>query len=369
MSHPLRQVSRPLSGYVNSRFDRWRTGSREGQRLVLLVLTALSISISVVSFVNYDAAPMVAFFVPILLGMLTLRFRPLVLLVVIGGIGVGIAVTHAGLTPARFSALMLMALSALIVLFSASRNRSGLPGPLSEVMLLDLRDRLHAQGKVPPLPAGWHSQSAMRSAHGAKFAGDFMVADLSDDGERLEMVLVDVCGKGVAAGTQSLHFAGALGGLIGALSPQGLFVAANRFLLRQHWDEGFATAVHVAVNLATGEFSIINAGHPPALRWESARREWVIDGARGTALGVTPAADFHTTSGVLAPGDALMFYTDGVVETHIVDVMSGIEALRLSAKATMARGVDLAAKRILADVAEKDDDCAVLIVSREVESG
>ena len=104
----------------------------------------------------------------------------------------------------------------------------------------------------------------MLSAGGAKFAGDFLVANLSDDKTQLEMVLVDVCGKGVGAGTQSLQFAGALGGLIGSLPPLGLFSAANDFLLRQHWDEGFATAVHVLVHLDTGEYSIINAGHPPA---------------------------------------------------------------------------------------------------------
>ncbi len=130
------------------------------------------------------------------------------------------------------------------------------------------------------------------------------------------MVLVDVCGKGVAAGTQSLQFAGALGGLIGALPPLGLFAAGNDFLIRQNWDEGFATAVHVLVDLTTGDYSIINAGHPPALRWDSASSVWEIDGARGTALGIMKRPDFHQTTGRLEVGDALMFYTDGVVESR-----------------------------------------------------
>ena len=137
----------------------------------------------------------------------------------------------------------------------------------------------------------------MLPAGGAKFAGDFLVANLSEDETRLEMVLVDVCGKGVAAGTQSLQFAGALGGLIGALPPLGLFAAANDFLIRQDWDEGFATAVHVLIDLQTGDYSIINAGHPPALRWDSATSEWEIDGARGTALGIMKRPDFHQTTG------------------------------------------------------------------------
>ena len=64
------------------------------------------------------------------------------------------------------------------------------------------------------------------------------MANLYDDETRLEMVLVDVCGKGVSAGTQSLQFAGALGGLIGALPPLGLFAAGNDFLLRQNGTTG-----------------------------------------------------------------------------------------------------------------------------------
>nr|WP_256435519.1 PP2C family protein-serine/threonine phosphatase [Aeromicrobium sp. CFBP 8757] len=204
----------------------------------------------------------------------------------------------------------------------------------------------------------------MVSSGGTKFAGDFLVANLSDDETRLEMVMVDVCGKGVAAGTQSLQFAGALGGLIGALPPLGLFSAGNDFLLRQKWDEGFATAVHVLIDLRTGDYSITNAGHPPALRWDAADRDWVVDGARGTALGITKLADFHQTTGTLGVGDALMFYTDGVVETRTQDFTSGIEWLRATAGDIVAKGFDQASRKIIKQVTAGDDDRAVLILNR-----
>ena len=255
---------------------------------------------------------------------------------------------------------------AAIILYAASRYQSGLPGPLGEAMLVELNDRLQMQGVVPPLPNGWRSQSAVLSAGGAKFAGDFLVANLSDDKTQLEMVLVDVCGKGVGAGTQSLQFAGALGGLIGSLPPLGLFSAANDFLLRQQWDEGFATAVHVLVHLDTGKFSIINAGHPPALRWVDGQSQWQVDGARGTALGVLDRPDFHRTTGLIEPGDALMFYTDGVVESRSRDFRNGIDWLRATAGGVvMADGFDDAPRQILAHVSTGDDDRAVLMLDRE----
>ena len=108
----------------------------------------------------------------------------------------------------------------------------------------------------------------MIASGGVSYAGDFLVADLRRDRQQLELILVDVCGKGTGAGPAALQFAGALGGLIGALPPRELFRAANDFLLRQGDDESFATAVHLLVDLAEGRYQITSGGHPPALRWD-----------------------------------------------------------------------------------------------------
>ncbi len=359
-----------MARYLDDRIVRWRTGSNEGQFLVLAALIGVVTGMTVISLINYAAVPSGVFVIPVLLGMLALRFRPLLSLVSFTVLCLTASVVKEsaenGFVAGRVSSLGAIAVIFSIVLFDSSRRRSGLPGPVGEAMLVDLRDRLQAQGTVPPLPAGWAAQSAMASAGGVKFAGDFLVANLSDDETRLEMVLVDVCGKGVSAGTQSLQFAGALGGLIGALPPLGLFAAANDFLLRQNWDEGFATAVHVLISLDTGAYTIINAGHPPALRWDTEQRAWIVDGARGTALGITHAAEFHQTVGKLEPGDALMFYTDGVVESRTKDFTDGIQWLRKVAANVVSTGFDQAPKRILAQVESGDDDRAVLIVSRSL---
>ena len=64
------------------------------------------------------------------------------------------------------------------------------------------------------------------------------------------MVVVDVSGKGEGAGTRALLLSGAFGGLLGALPPGEFLPAANDYLLRQDWDEGFATAVHLSLDVA-----------------------------------------------------------------------------------------------------------------------
>lgn len=364
----LRRARHTVGRYVDDRVVRWQTGTQEGQVAVLGVLAVLSAVILALSIVSYPVFPAFTFVIPLLLGSITLRFEPL--LVLVGTIALFVAVTvtveslEAGMTTNRVSSLVMMTIVAAIQLWEARRRRSGLPGPLGEAMLVDLRDRLQAQGKVPPLPAPWHAESAMLTAGGVHFSGDFMVANLSEDERKLEMVLVDVCGKGVAAGTQSLQLAGALGGLIGALPPLALFAAANDFLMRQDWDEGFATAVHVTIDLRSGDYGIINAGHPPALHWHPGASDWKTDHARGTALGILRHPDFHETRGTLAPGEALLFFTDGVVESREQGVEEGVEWLRSVAARAVRPGFEGAAGRIIGRVKTKDDDRAVLLLAR-----
>lgn len=352
-------------GYLGDRVRSWQNGSREGQVTVLAILLGCVAVCFAISWYEYSWMPLSTYFVWLLIGMLLLRFTPLAVLTGIVFVVVLAALLHEGeLVGGRMAALVAWIIVALLILYQSSRQRSGLPVPLSEAMLAELRDRLQRQSVVPRLPAGWAAQSAMRSAAGAGYAGDFFVADLVDE-RRLEMVLVDVCGKGVAVGPQSLQFAGALGGLLGSLPPRKLMHAANAFLLRQQSDESFSTAVHVRIDLVTGEYTITSAGHPPALRWDAASREWVVDNARGMALGIMPKPELQASEGVLAPGEALMFYTDGVIESRRSDLDEGIAWLRATARAAVEHGFGGAAQRIIRRVGNAGDDRAVLILTRE----
>ncbi|GAA4826048.1 PP2C family protein-serine/threonine phosphatase [Nocardioides caeni] len=232
-----------------------------------------------------------------------------------------------------------------------------------ERTLASLHARLQERARMPELPAGWRHESAVLAAHGVAYGGDFIVAAVDAD-RHLHMVLVDVCGSGEAAVPAALQFAGALQSLIGAVPPGDLLVAANAFLLRQPSDESLATAVQVEVDLDTGAYGIRSAGHPPALRWSAAAAEWLVDNARGTALGVTSTIDIVQSTGVLAPGEALMFYTDGVVESRSADIDEGVEWLRATARDAVSTSWSGACRRIVDLVARGDDDRAVLVLQR-----
>ncbi|WP_243738132.1 PP2C family protein-serine/threonine phosphatase [Cellulomonas shaoxiangyii] len=266
------------------------------------------------------------------------------------------------LTPGAVVVLLLAC--AAVLVFAWERERLGLQGAPGALMLVDLRDRLSAGGRVPPLPVGWHVDVEVRSAHGAGFSGDFVVTRLAE-GHRLEIALVDVSGKGQAAGVRSLQLSGALGGLLGAMSPPRFLPAANDYLLDQRWDEGFATAVHLAVDLRTGGWSVASAGHPPPIRLDAASgRLELLTTAAGPALGVVDAIRPEVRTGTFARGDAIVLYTDGLVESPGRDVDQGIDRLLgVVEQVVSARGGSASAVLAGARAAE-DDDRAVVVVRR-----
>lgn len=366
MSNALGSVARGITSYVQQRVEGWRTGSRGSQAFLLLVLVLL-VGVAVgIGALAQVVVPVSLWFLFLMLGLMLLRFVPLLLLTAVLGVAAFWTSVETGFsTPSRETALAILAVGVLLAIYQGSRQRSGLPMALSEAVLTQLRDRLQRQGVVPPLPNGWRSESATITANGPSYAGDFLVADLRE-GRWLEMALVDVCGKGTSVGPQALQFAGALGGLIGALPPAELMAAANHFLLRQESDESLATAVHIKVDLVTGDYTITSAGHPPALHWHLGQRGWAVDNARGMALGVIDDAEFTPSRGRLHPGEALMFYTDGVIESADRDLDEGIDWLRDQAlRAVDARGFTGMPKRVLKKVPRGDDDRALLVLERQ----
>jgi Stage II sporulation protein E (SpoIIE) len=266
--------------------------------------------------------------------------------------------------------VVFLVLTALLVFgYARSRERVGIQGSLGESMLVDLRDRLLAQGEVPPLDDGWAIDSALRSAYGESFSGDFLVAARSGPQQPslIELALVDVSGKGQAAGTRALMLSGAFGGLLGAMPVAQFLPAANRYLLRQGWDEGFATAVHVAVDQRTGTYRVSAAGHPPAAHYHSGSGVWeIVADGRGPLLGVFDEPDFPAHDGMLHPGDALLLYTDGLVESRGRDIGLGIDRLIGAAERVATDGFAGGAARIMdgAGTGEGDDRALVLVCRR-----
>jgi serine phosphatase RsbU (regulator of sigma subunit) len=247
-----------------------------------------------------------------------------------------------------------------------TREMLGVQGLRGESILLELRDRLQVQGEMPRLPQGWERESLVRSAGAGSFGGDFLVAGLTGHGAVLEVALVDVSGKGIDAGTRALLLSGALGALLGAVPPERFLPAANDYLLRQSWSEGFATAVHLVVDLGTGRYVLESAGHPPAAHFVSGSGTWRVIDSEGTVLGVLPEASYTSVTGVLGQGDAMLLYTDGLVETANREMAVGIDKLIGEAERLVTQGFRDGASHLIDRVApDGTDDCAIVMIWRK----
>lgn len=356
-------TSRPPRSWriVRGRARRW-TG--ENGVVLLVGLMALAAFVLIVRMPTY--VPPSVMSVPLVVASFLLgpRVLPWFVVFLLGLMVVAIVLRSADVLPATavsVGAIFLVGL--LILLISFRRSRLGVAGLRGESMFVDLRDRILGQGGIPALPPGWQVQSAIASAGGTLFAGDFVVAARPAP-ERLEVVVVDVSGKGEQAGTRALLLSGAFGGLLGALPPEDFLDAANDYLLRQDWDEGFATAVHLSVDLATGAFQLRTAGHPPAIRRAAGSGRWQVLDSEGPVLGLIPGAEFSAARGVLEHGDAVLLYTDGMVELPHRDIELGIDRLAGEAESLLRGDPREVADRLVRALGSRNDDRATVVVHR-----
>jgi hypothetical protein len=336
----------------------------ESRAALLLGLVSVAITVSVSLWP--ERTPFTALMLPLIVASLLLGPRALPWFVLF--LMVLLAVTlsrQVSVTPRTVGAtLVQFGMGLIVIAISLRRSRLGVAGLRGEAMLVDLRDRILTQGGVADLPAGWEVQSALKPAGGTAFAGDFVVVMRGHDVERLEVVVVDVSGKGVDAGTRALLLSGAFGGLLGALPAPGFLPAANGYLLRQAWEEGFATAVHLSLDLRTGDYEIRTAGHPPAAHRTAGSGRWSVLRTEGPILGLIEDATFSPASGRLGRGDALLLYTDGLVEEPRRDIDLGIDQMLGQAESLLRGSFDGAAVRLTEALGSPEDDRALVIVRR-----
>lgn len=335
-------------------------------RRTLAWLVALTVVITACALIWPQYVPLTTLVVPLLLGSLLLSPRHLpwfvVFLMVMLMLCIGRLVDINARTVFAIGVLFLLCFIVLVTSFR--RSRLGVGGAMGESMLVDLRDRILKQGGVPTLPDGWLVESALRSAGGTPFAGDFVVSSSSRDGSRMELVVVDVSGKGEQAGTRALLLSGAFGGLLGALRPSEFLPAANDYLLRQDWAEGFATAVHLSLDAMTGDFEVRTAGHPPPAQLSAGTGRWTVHEPEGPVLGLMEDAEFTVVHGQLRPGDALLLYTDGMVETPRRDIGLGIDRMLGQAERLLRGTFDGGADRLVDSLGSENDDRALVLVHR-----
>ncbi|MFE5030183.1 PP2C family protein-serine/threonine phosphatase [Streptomyces sp. NPDC056656] len=364
------RLHRARIGLRKSGVDYFRGDGSDWVALVGLLLTVPVIACG--TLLNSVWCSPTALVLPIVAGGLLLR--PASLLGLYAAAAAALIVESVRLGPYSEGAARVTPGTVLVVaacgffglLIAQFRSRVGVPWRRGGTMLFDLRERIRVQSKLPQLPKAWHREMALRPAGGQSFSGDFVVAARTNGGRTLEAVLTDVSGKGMDAGSRALLLSGAFGGLLGSLPPHAFLPAANGYLLRQDWDEGFATSIHLVLDLESGDYELFSAGHPPGLQLSAGSGRWEEKAAEGPLLGVYDGAQFDSIKGSLRPGDVLMLFTDGLVETSDRDIAEGIDRLTGEADRYVSGGFHGAAWHLIEAVAKDvNDDRALLLICRD----
>ncbi|MCA9950955.1 MAG: SpoIIE family protein phosphatase [Anaerolineales bacterium] len=168
---------------------------------------------------------------------------------------------------------------------------------------------------TPQIP-GWQFATHYQSAW--QVGGDFYdFIYLEDDPTKLCLVIADVTGKGVPA---ALYMAVART-LIRAEtskehSPARVLQRVNELILNDNCSPLFFSALYAVLDVETGLLRYASAGHDPPLCLRRANGEVEVLPAKGSLLGAFWDAAYSEQETVLASGDALLLYTDGISEAR-----------------------------------------------------
>ena len=167
---------------------------------------------------------------------------------------------------------------------------------------------------VPVLPRVSLVAHYVAAAGQRAVCGDFYDFVTLRDG-RMALVIGDVCGIGPAAANDAALSRYTLRSLAARESDAGaLLRSMNDLIHAQSSNERFVRMLLGVLDPERAVLEYANAGHvPPVLyRAESGEVDWLAEG--GLPLGVEEGMDYKVARIDLAPGDMLVFYTDGLTE-------------------------------------------------------
>jgi serine phosphatase RsbU (regulator of sigma subunit) len=230
----------------------------------------------------------------------------------------------------------------------------------------EIQQRFQPAG--PPELKGYEFQGISFSCY--EIGGDYYDFIERHDG-RMLIALGDVSGKGTAAALLMSSLHAAIHAQVSTESSlQDIVSSVNRYLADNTPANRFVTLFVAELDPGTGKLNYINAGHnPPLVGRSDGAIEQLSSG--GFPLGIIPNAEFELGAMHLAPGEALVIYSDGVSEANnlageefgldrLADVIKG----NLRASASGLRDRVESALSSFTKTAPANDDITLVIVKR-----
>jgi PAS domain S-box-containing protein len=222
---------------------------------------------------------------------------------------------------------------------------------------------------IHPLPAIEDLELAAVSIPAGQpelIGGDFHDVHALPDGFVIALI-GDVMGKGVAAAGLTETVRSAIRALsLSSPSPDLLLRQTNRLLLREERAQ-LVTVLAVLLDSESGQGFLASAGHPPAVHL-SKEGPRLIEPQYGPPL-ASFEAKFPATQFALAPGEALVLYTDGLTEARRDGELLGERRLLEALGAAQDRSPQAIAELLRETVltyagGELKDDVQILVLRR-----
>ncbi|MFI7538093.1 PP2C family protein-serine/threonine phosphatase [Streptosporangium sp. NPDC049376] len=193
--------------------------------------------------------------------------------------------------------------------------------------------------------------------------GDWYDATTMPDG-RVLLTIGDVSGHGLPAVTQMSRLRHALGGLAMTGEPPDRLLTWLNHLVMHRFEETTATAVVGHLDPLSRVFTWSQAGHPaPILVRDGTAVQ--LEPPSGVLLGATLSERYERSAVRLCDGDALLLFTDGLVERRDRDIDEGFALTLRAASALRRQDGEAALDRLIQAVGgpnPEDDTCVLMIV-------
>ncbi|MHA2265659.1 MAG: PP2C family protein-serine/threonine phosphatase, partial [Candidatus Thorarchaeota archaeon] len=222
-----------------------------------------------------------------------------------------------------------------------------------------------------PSIENWEFASFYKAAH--QVGGDFYDFIYSPEKpHELGLVIADVTGKGVPAALfMALSRTIIRAKSTGDRSPSAILELTNRTLIDDTRSRLFLTAFYAVLDTLSGQMTFANGGHDWPVWFQSSTGDCSELSAKGFMLGAFDGIQLENHTITIAPGDILIFFTDGVTEARNVEGhLFGEERLQ----ATIAACTDASAEQVLQAIVDavsdfvedtpQSDDFSLLVIKR-----
>jgi hypothetical protein len=164
------------------------------------------------------------------------------------------------------------------------------------------------------IPAVPQLDIAARLQFAREVGGDFYL--VLEQHEKIGLVIGDVTGKGLPAALTATSINHLLPWLDPLRDARRALCQLNQDLVQRLPAGAFVTLTLVEADLGARSLRVWNAGHPPALLYRTASKGVVETQIFNPLLGVLPSWTGQPERWSLEPGDVLVLYSDGLLETR-----------------------------------------------------